>query len=169
MMCPELAGPLKRSVRPHWPSMKQSTVLTAVTLVIVTIASAACTTTPTAPSGTVVWSPSAWYKRPPEPTRTDSACQSLEAPKRTRTFNPNYPDELRKARIEGVVYLSFIVSPDGTVHSPKVVNASHPALARACLEASLQWHYTPVLCNGRAVEVRYFATCAFWLEQGPFN
>ena len=60
-----------------------------------------------------------------------------------KTVNPEYPAELRKARITGVVVISYCVRPDGSVTDLEVKKSAHPALDRLALEAVSQWKFTP--------------------------
>lgn len=65
---------------------------------------------------------------------------------------PVYPPIALKARIEGVVRLTALISRDGTVTQLKVISG-HPILVPAAIDAVRQWRYRPTLLNGMPVEV----------------
>lgn len=65
---------------------------------------------------------------------------------------PKYPEDAKKARIQGTVKLKAIISKDGTVDHLSVV--SGPAkLQKSSLDAVRQWTYKPFLLNGQPTEV----------------
>lgn len=49
--------------------------------------------------------------------------------------NMKYPRSAMDAGIEGVVYVTFVVDPDGRINDPKVVRGIHPACDEVALEA----------------------------------
>lgn len=65
--------------------------------------------------------------------------------------SPVYPSELRKARVEGVVTLVFVVGTDGTVEDPRVESASRPEFEKPALEAIRKWRFKPGMKEGEAV------------------
>lgn len=69
-----------------------------------------------------------------------------------RDVAPVYPDEARKANVQGVVVLEITVGLDGSVTNPRVLR-SIPLLDEAALAAVSQWQYQPVLMNGTPVPV----------------
>ncbi len=67
---------------------------------------------------------------------------------------PTYPQELRAKKVEGVVYVLFLVDPTGKVVNPKVEKSSHEAFARPALEAIKQWKFEPAIKNGQKVQCK---------------
>ena len=65
---------------------------------------------------------------------------------------PVYPPIALKARIEGVVHLTALISREGMVTQLKVISG-HPILAPAAIDAVRQWRYRPTLLNGLPMEV----------------
>jgi protein TonB len=82
-----------------------------------------------------------------------------------RQPRPVYPPELQQAGIEGVVRLRGIVSKQGTVLNPEVMNSVDPRLAKAALDAVSQWLYEPTLLNGEPIETVTHFDIAFQLGQ----
>lgn len=64
---------------------------------------------------------------------------------------PAYPPELRKARIEGVVTLVFLLSEQGRVEDARVENSSRPEFEKPALEAIKKWRFRPGEKDGQPV------------------
>jgi protein TonB len=75
---------------------------------------------------------------------------------------PAYPEEARKAHIEGSVVLRVTIDTDGTVQDIKLVS-DDPMLAASAIEAVKQWKYKPYLLNGQPAIVEAQVTVAFKL------
>jgi protein TonB len=64
---------------------------------------------------------------------------------------PAYPSELRKAKIEGVVTLVFVLSEDGRVEDARVENSSRPEFEKPALDAIRKWRFRPGEKDGKPV------------------
>jgi periplasmic protein TonB len=64
---------------------------------------------------------------------------------------PAYPPELKKARIEGVVTLVFVLGEDGRVEDPRVEHSSRPEFEKPALDAIRKWRFRPGMKDGQAV------------------
>ncbi len=64
---------------------------------------------------------------------------------------PAYPAELRKAKIEGVVTVIFVLGEDGRVEDPRVENSSRPEFEKPALEAVRRWKFRPGMKDGHPV------------------
>jgi len=64
---------------------------------------------------------------------------------------PTYPAELRKAKIEGVVTLVFVLDDKGRVEDPRIETASRPEFEKPALEAIRKWRFSPGLKDGQPV------------------
>ena len=53
---------------------------------------------------------------------------------------PVYPDVARRMGVSGIVKLSVVVAPNGTVKSSKVIGG-HPVLVNAATDAMKQWKF----------------------------
>jgi protein TonB len=69
----------------------------------------------------------------------------------------------RQARVQGVVVLECVISPDGKVTNVKVLRGS-PLLDDSAVEAVKQWVYSPTLLNGEPVAVIMTVTVNFKLS-----
>jgi periplasmic protein TonB len=64
---------------------------------------------------------------------------------------PVYPAELRKAKVEGVVTLVFVLNETGRVEDPRVETSSRPEFEKPALEAIRKWRFSPGQKDGQAV------------------
>ena len=64
-------------------------------------------------------------------------------PKPCPKSRPPYPAELRKAKIEGLVTLVFVLDENGRVEDPRVENSSRPEFEKPALEAIRKWRFRP--------------------------
>ncbi|PTY03157.1 hypothetical protein DB347_22000 [Opitutaceae bacterium EW11] len=65
------------------------------------------------------------------------------------------PDLSSSARAEGgSATIEFVVGKDGLPTELRVVNASNPALGRACMAAAAKWKFRPGYVRGKAVRTR---------------
>ena len=65
---------------------------------------------------------------------------------------PVYPAEAKKARIQGTVVLSAVISKNGNVANLRIISGPDE-LQQSSLDAVRQWTYKPYLLNGDPVEV----------------
>jgi len=89
----------------------------------------------------------------------------IKEPRKLKDVAPEYPEEAKKARIQGVVILECTISPKGRVVEVKVTRGV-PGLDKAAIEAVRQWEYSPTLVDGQAVPLIMNVTVNFRLDQG---
>lgn len=82
----------------------------------------------------------------------------VSAPKALYTPEPEFSEEARKAKYQGVVTLDIVVGPDGRVHNAKVVHSLGMGLDEKAIEAVRTWKFDPAKKDGRPV------ACAFNVE-----
>jgi len=75
---------------------------------------------------------------------------------------PKYPDDAKKARIQGKVLLNAVIGKDGTVERLDVVSGASE-LQQSSLDAVRQWVYKPFLLNGEPVNVKTTITVIYTL------
>jgi TonB family protein len=79
---------------------------------------------------------------------------------------PVYPPDLHQSGVEGSVTIRAVVSTEGKLLNPRVVNTvTNPAFSDAALEAVSHWRFKPSELNGQPVEVSTTITVNFTLEQ----
>jgi protein TonB len=64
---------------------------------------------------------------------------------------PVYPYELRKQKLEGIVYVVFIVDAGGRVQQPKIERSPNPGFDKPALDAVKQWRFEPAVRDGEKV------------------
>ena len=79
---------------------------------------------------------------------------------------PNYPAELRKAKVEGSVTLVFILDENGRVEDPRVENSSRPEFEKPALEAIRKWRFSPGQKDGQPVRTYIRIPMKFRVSSG---
>lgn len=79
---------------------------------------------------------------------------------------PIYPPEMRRAGLEGMVLVEFVVDRNGRVSEPRVIRSNNPYFERPALNAVRRWTFKPGQKGGRAANTRIQQTITFNLEDG---
>ena len=79
-----------------------------------------------------------------------------------KKIQPIYPDDARRAGLQGDVVLKALINTNGDVKDLTVVSGDS-AFAPAALEAVKQWKYRPYLLNSQPVELETQITVSFQL------
>ncbi|MFL6313588.1 MAG: energy transducer TonB [Terriglobales bacterium] len=85
----------------------------------------------------------------------------VSAPRPIFTPEPEFSEEARKAKYQGVVVLNIVVGTDGRVHSPRVVRSLGMGLDEKAIEGVKTWKFDPSKKDGRAVAVEMNIEVAF--------
>jgi protein TonB len=80
-----------------------------------------------------------------------------------RRLSPVYPEEARKAGIEGIVLLEATTNEKGDVVKVQVLK-SVPQLDQAAIDALRQWKYEPYLVDGKPTGIVFTVTIRFALK-----
>jgi protein TonB len=76
-----------------------------------------------------------------------------------------YPKEARKKKIEGKVFVSFIIAEDGTITNVEVIKGVHPLLDNeAARVIALMPKWIPGIYQGKNVKIRYTLPISFKLS-----
>lgn len=81
---------------------------------------------------------------------------------------PLYPEDAKKARIEGKVQLEAVIGKTGEVEQLKVVSGPKE-LQQSALDAVRHWIYKPFLLNGAPVEVKTMIIVVYSLMSNPYK
>jgi TonB family protein len=92
------------------------------------------------------------------------AGQDVVPPKNTVYIEPVYPDAARRAGVQGLVVLEFVVDSKGEPGRIRVLR-SIPPLDPAALESVKKWRYEPTLVDGVAREVILRVPVAFFQSE----
>jgi TonB family protein len=77
---------------------------------------------------------------------------------------PVYPEDAKKARIQGKVQLNAVISKTGEIEQLRVVSGPKE-LQQSSLDAVRQWIYKPYLLNGEPVEVKTTINVIYTLKK----
>lgn len=88
----------------------------------------------------------------------------VTAPRALYSPNPEYDEESRKAKIEGTVRIRIIVTKDGLVKHPEIVNSLAEALDKRAIESVSQWKFAPATRDGKPVATQIEVECTFKLK-----
>jgi TonB family protein len=92
--------------------------------------------------------------------------EGMEEPEVTHKVDPAYPDEAKRAGLQGEVMVEVIIDENGLVQEAKVVEAIEdaPMLSEAALVAIRQWEFAPTMVDGAAAKVLFTITVRFRLH-----
>jgi periplasmic protein TonB len=74
---------------------------------------------------------------------------------------PVYPPEMRKAKIEGLVSIAFVLDEGGRVEEARVENSSRPEFEKPALDAIRKWRFRPGERSGQKVRIYMRAPVRF--------
>ncbi len=74
-----------------------------------------------------------------------------KAPEVISSVPPQYPAELRKAKVPGAVTLVFVLDETGRVQDLRVENSTRAEFERPALDAVRRWRFKPGMKDGEAV------------------
>ena len=87
----------------------------------------------------------------------------ISPPKPVYQPNPEYSEKARRKKIQGVVIVGIIVSPDGTVRDASVVKSLEPGFDKQAIAAVSKWKFQPATKDGKPVAVRIVVETNFRL------
>lgn len=87
-----------------------------------------------------------------------------ENPSPSKTVKPEYPRDLKRDGVEGIVAVAIVIDETGSVVSAKVSKSSNPGFDQAALDAISKWKFKPGKKEGKAVKVRVTIPFRFNLE-----
>ena len=89
---------------------------------------------------------------------------NVTRPEKISAPSPQYTDEARRARIQGVVIVRTIIDCDGLVTDISVLQGLPLGLTESVVEAISRWRFEPARMDGRPVSVYYNLTVNFRLQ-----
>jgi periplasmic protein TonB len=87
----------------------------------------------------------------------------VSAPRPVFTPDPEYSEEARKAKYQGVCVLWMIVGPDGKPRDVKVARTLGMGLDQKAIEAVRNWRFDPAMKDGKPVAVQINVEVSFRL------
>ena len=90
--------------------------------------------------------------------------QTKEPPVPVRTVAPEYPDELRRDGISGVVMVKCTIDEQGNVTNPEIEKSSNGAFEKPALAALKKWKFKPAKQDGTPVAIKVSIPIKFVFE-----
>ncbi len=90
--------------------------------------------------------------------------QEIKPPKLLKKVAPIYPEEARKARIQGVVVLRVRVDEQGRVEQTMVIKSESSLLNKPAIDAVKQWKYEVLNLKGEPTPVVFNVFVTFKLK-----
>ncbi|ABF42086.1 TonB-like protein [Candidatus Koribacter versatilis Ellin345] len=87
----------------------------------------------------------------------------VSAPVAVYDPEPDYSEEARKAKYQGVVVLAVVVGPDGRAHDPRVQRSLGMGLDEKAIEKIKEWKFEPAKKDGVPVAVMVSIEVSFHL------
>jgi protein TonB len=87
-----------------------------------------------------------------------------EPPVPVRTVRPDYPDELRRDGLSGVVVVKCQIDAQGNVTETAVEKSSNPAFEKPAVVALKRWKFKPAKQDGVAVGITVSIPVKFIFE-----
>jgi TonB family protein len=87
----------------------------------------------------------------------------VSAPKAVFSPDPEYSEEARKAKYQGVCVLWLVVGPDGKPRDVRVARTLGLGLDEKAIEAVKTWRFEPAVKDGRPVAVQINVEVTFRL------
>jgi len=93
------------------------------------------------------------------------AIGEIKPPKLIKKVNPIYPEEARKAKVEGIVILKARADEQGNIEKVRILKSKDPYLSQAALEAVRKWKYEPFYLKGKPTPIVFTITVNFKLRE----
>lgn len=77
----------------------------------------------------------------------------VSAPTLIYSVDPNYTEEARRAKYQGVCLVQIVVNAQGNVQRTRVLRALGMGLDKKAVQAVRQYRFTPAMRNGKPVQV----------------
>jgi TonB family protein len=89
---------------------------------------------------------------------------NILAPVKLVDVKPEYPENLKSAKVGGVVVMEAVIGTDGTIQDVQVMSSPDPDLGSVAVEAVRQWQFSATLLNCTPIDVRMQVTVNFAIQ-----
>lgn len=89
--------------------------------------------------------------------------RGVTPPRLIHSVDPEYDKASRKAKVQGIVVLSVLVTENGEPQDLKVVRGLNPALDENAIRAVSRWRFAPATKNGNPVATKVNVEVTFRL------
>ena len=87
-----------------------------------------------------------------------------EPPVPVRTVAPEYPDELRRDGVSGLVMVKCTIDEQGNVTAAEVEKSSNNAFEKPAIAAVKKWKFKPARQDGNAITIKVSIPIKFVFE-----
>ena len=101
----------------------------------------------------------------PQPGQGPGTVQGVSGGHLLKRATPAYPEQAKRARLQGPVVFDVVINKQGKVRCLSVWEPLGMGAEEASLDALRQWTYQPYLLNGQPVEVQTRITVNYQLTQ----
>ena len=88
----------------------------------------------------------------------------LEPPVPVRTFAPEYPSEMRRQGVSGLVMINCLIDEQGNVADTKIEKQSNDAFGPSAVAAVRRWKFKPAQRDGSTVQIHVTIPIKFSLN-----
>lgn len=89
---------------------------------------------------------------------------NVKPPEIVHRVEPNYTEDARRSRVQGVVILEAIIDAQGNVTDVRIIKTLADGLGEEAAKAVRQWKFRPGTQNGKPVPVIFSLTVNFRLQ-----
>lgn len=109
--------------------------------------------------------PSTDLNFPPPQAHVPTLTSASPDPRFASQFQPDYPPQLARENVEGVVKVRVLIGTDGRVKAVELVSASDPLFFSATERRALKaWRFKPATRDGAAIESWQVMTVRFRMD-----
>ena len=88
----------------------------------------------------------------------------LEPPVPVRTYAPDYPSEMRRQGVSGLVMVNCLIDEQGNVAETKIEKQSNEAFGPSAVAALKRWKFKPAQRDGSTVQIHVTIPIKFTLN-----
>jgi TonB family protein len=88
----------------------------------------------------------------------------ITPPQKTRDVRPQYPLDMQRKRVSGMVLMDAVIGSKGCVTAIRVKRGGELALNYAALRAVAEWRFTPTTVNGTPIPLQMPLTTTFNIQ-----
>jgi TonB family protein len=90
----------------------------------------------------------------------------IQTPHKVKNVPPQYPDESKRKRVQGTVYLECVIDIAGVPKDCRVTRGPDPFLNQEALRCVKEWRFKPLTVRGQPASALVELTVLFRLSSG---
>jgi protein TonB len=92
------------------------------------------------------------------------AAEKIEPPVAVRTIAPEFPEQLLREGVSGLVLVNCLIDEKGTVQDMRIEKASNELFVKPAMQALSKWRFKPAQSGGNKVPLRVSIPIRFTCE-----